>query len=419
MLKASVCTIGDEILIGQIVDTNKSFISASLNSIGVKVVSHISTGDDEKTIRETISAAMAQNDIVIVTGGLGPTKDDITKKVLATFSGSDKMVYNNDQLVIIKGICERRGIELSSLNRDQALVPENCTVIPNRYGTAPCMKIKSGDKLIFSLPGVPYEMQFLMDEVIKDISNLTGCEKIIHYSVNTFGIPESELAAKIEDWEDSLPFGFKLAYLPNPAKGVKLRLSVYEGDEMTNKETIKRLFKELKAILGNSLYGEGEDTLESVIFKALSDKSETLSLAESCTGGNIGRMFTSIPGSSSIFKGGVVAYDNSAKTDILGVDESIINQYGAVSEECVKAMAAGARKLFNSDWSLATSGIAGPDGGTADKPVGTIWIAVSGPDLLIAKKYVYSGDRERNIIRFSSGAIDVLRRTLNIELKIP
>lgn len=418
MLKASVCTIGDEILIGQIVDTNKSYISSSLNSIGVKVISHISTGDDENTIRKTISDALEQSDIIIVTGGLGPTKDDITKKVLATFSGSDKMVYNNDQLEIIKGICDRRGIELSSLNKDQALVPEYCTVIPNRYGTAPCMKFRSGDKLIFSLPGVPYEMQFLMDEVIADISTLTECEKIIHYTVNTFGIPESELATRIANWEDTLPIGLKLAYLPNPAKGVKLRLSVYEGDEIVNKETIRRLFKELKAILGNSLYGEGEDTLESVISKALSDKGETLSLAESCTGGNIGRMFTSIPGSSAIFKGGVVAYDNSAKTDILGVDESVINQYGAVSEECVKAMAKGARKLFKSDWALATSGIAGPDGGTADKPVGTIWIAIAGPDLLISKRYVYYGDRERNIIRFSSGAIDLLRRTLNIELQI-
>lgn len=415
MLKASVCTIGDEILIGQIVDTNKSFISSSLNSIGVKVSSHFSTGDDEDSIEKTILYALEFNDIVIVTGGLGPTKDDITKKVLAKLSGSSKMVFNNEQADIIKSICEKRGIELSQLNRDQALVPENCTVIPNKLGTAPCMKFSVENRFIYSLPGVPYEMQFLMDEVINDISLIPGCEKIIHHSVNTFGIPESELATKIAKWEDSLPAGIKLAYLPNPARGVKLRLSVYDGDESVNKQTINILFRGLKEILGRSIYGEGDDTLESVIFRELLRRGESISLAESCTGGNIGRIFTSIPGSSAIFKGGVVAYDNSAKTDILKVDPNIIKLYGAVSEECVKAMASGARRLFNSDWSLATSGIAGPEGGTDEKPVGTIWIAIEGPGVSITKKYIYSGDRERNIIRFSSGAINELRNSLNIE----
>ena len=418
MLKASICTIGDEILIGQIVDTNKSYISSALNSTGVKVIYHHSIGDDEETIEEVINNSLKTSDIVIVTGGLGPTKDDITKKVLAKISGSKLMIYDNTQLEIIEGICKKRGIELSLLNRDQSLVPENCTVLPNRHGTAPGMMFRIGEKLLFSLPGVPYEMQYLMDEVINIVSLLKNCETIIHRSVNTYGIPESELAVKISDWEDNLPSGFKLAYLPNPAKGVKLRLSIYNGEERDNLNGLNLQLKQLKELLGISLYGEEEDTLESVVSKALSERKETLSLAESCTGGNISRIFVSIPGSSSILKGGVVAYDNSAKTDILGVDKSIIEEYGAVSKECVIAMVNGAKRLFDSDWSIATSGIAGPEGGAPGKPVGTIWVAVSGPDILITQKYLFSGDRERNIIRFSSSAIDLLRRTMRVELNI-
>ena len=416
MLTASICTIGDEILIGQIVDTNKSYISSALNTAGIKVISHLTTGDDENSIESTINSALSSSDIVIATGGLGPTKDDITKRVLAKISGNSEMFYDSKQLEIIKSICLKREVLLSDLNKDQALVPVNCTVFQNSFGTAPAMKFIIGDKLLYSLPGVPYEMQHLMELVIKDIETLGRCEKIIHHSFNSYGIPESELAQKLSEWEDNLPKGFKLAYLPNPAKGVKLRLSFYDGEDLSNKETIKGLFNELKGILGNSLYGEGEDTLESVVSKALAERGETLSVAESCTGGNIGRIFTSIPGSSSLFKGGITAYDNSAKTDILGVDPGIIEKFGAVSEECVVAMAISVKKMFKTDWSISTSGIAGPDGGTDEKPLGTLWIAVSGPNVLVTKKSVYFGDRERNITRFSSGAVDFLRKTMGVEL---
>lgn len=416
MLTASILTIGDEILIGQIVDSNKSYISGLLNLIGVKVITHQSTGDEEFTIKSSVANLLKESDIVIITGGLGPTKDDITKKVLGEISGSKTYKLDKNQLDIIKAICLKRGIELSALNEEQALVPENCTVLENKQGTAPGMMFEIDGRLLFSLPGVPYEMQHLMKEVLYKITNLRKTERISHKTINTFGIPESELATKISDWEDSLPSNYKLAYLPNPARGVKLRLSVYQDVDNSTSDKIKQLFKQLYTIIGDSIYGEDEDTLETVVSKALSERGETLSLAESCTGGEISSIFTSLPGASSIFKGGVVAYDNEAKTAILGVDKSIIERFGAVSEECVIAMAEGAKRLFGSDWSIATSGIAGPGGGSEEKPVGTVWIAISGPGVITTNKAIFSGDRERNIIRFSSNSINLLRKAIGIPL---
>lgn len=416
MLTASILTIGDEILIGQIVDSNKSYISGLLNLIGVKVITHQSTGDEEFTIKSSVANLLKESDIVIITGGLGPTKDDITKKVLGEISGSKTYKLDKNQLDIIKAICLKRGIELSALNEEQALVPENCTVLENKQGTAPGMMFEIDGRLLFSLPGVPYEMQHLMKEVLNKITNLRKTERISHKTINTFGIPESELATKISDWEDSLPSNYKLAYLPNPARGVKLRLSVYQDVDNSTSDKIKQLFKQLYTLIGDSIYGEDEDTLETVVSKALSERGETLSLAESCTGGEISSIFTSLPGASSIFKGGVVAYDNEAKTAILGVDKSIIERFGAVSEECVIAMAEGAKRLFGSDWSIATSGIAGPGGGSEEKPVGTVWIAISGPGVITTNKAIFSGDRERNIIRFSSNSINLLRKAIGIPL---
>ena len=412
MLTASILTIGDEILIGQIVDSNKSYISGLLNLIGVKVISHQSTGDDEFTIESSIVKLLKESDIIIVTGGLGPTKDDITKKVLGKISGSNEFKLDKKQLDIIKAICLKRGIELSSLNKDQALVPEKCTVLENTQGTAPGMMFEINGRLLFSLPGVPYEMQYLMKEVLNKISSLRQTETIFHKTINTFGIPESELATKISAWEDSLPFNYKLAYLPNPARGVKLRLSVYQGVDNCTPDKVKQLFTQLYSIIGDSIYGEEEETLESVVFKSLTKRGETLSIAESCTGGEISSIFTTLPGVSSVFKGGVVAYDNKAKINILGVSKSIIEESGAVSEECVVAMAEGAKRLFGTDWAIATSGIAGPSGGSEEKPVGTLWVAISGPGITTTNKAIFSGDRERNIIRFSSASINLLRKAL-------
>lgn len=414
MLTASVCTIGDEILIGQIVDTNSAYISKELNSIGIKVNFMLSVPDEEEQIVNYLNLSLSRSDIVIVTGGLGPTKDDITKNALATLSGSSRLVYNEDQLTIIRSICLKRGIELSDLNRDQSLVPEQCEVLTNSMGTAPGILLRKDGKLLFSLPGVPYEMANLMKKVTGEIIKTKDIEDIYHKTVITFGIPESSLAKKIAGWEDNLPIDIKLAYLPDPLTGVKLRLSKYGGNINDSKKAIEAHFATLKEILGNAVYGEDNQTLESVVFSFLKSKSATLSTAESCTGGKIASMITSVPGSSSVFAGGIIAYSNEVKIKTLGVDPAILSESGAVSEECVRAMAQGARKIFNTTYAVATSGIAGPDGGSEEKPSGTVWIAVAGPDFLVAKKAIFGGDRLRNIDRFSSETLNFLRLNLGI-----
>ena len=414
MLTASVCTIGDEILIGQIVDTNSAYISKELNSIGIKVNFMLSVPDEEEQIVNYLNLSLSRSDIVIVTGGLGPTKDDITKNALGTLSGSSRLVYNEDQLSIIRSICHKRGIELSDLNRDQALVPEQCEVLTNNMGTAPGILLRKDGKLLFSLPGVPYEMANLMKKVTGEIIKTKDIEDIYHKTLITFGIPESSLAKMIAGWEENLPLEIKLAYLPDPLTGVKLRLSKYGGNINDSKKAINEHFAALKEMLGNAVYGEDNENLESVIFRFLKSKSATLSTAESCTGGKIASMITSVPGSSSIFAGGIIAYSNEVKIKTLGVDPAILAESGAVSEECVRAMAQGARKIFNTTYAVATSGIAGPDGGSEEKPSGTVWIAVAGPDFLVAKKAIFGGDRLRNIDRFSSETLNFLRLNLGI-----
>ena len=414
MLTASVCTIGDEILIGQIVDTNSAYISKELNSIGIKVNFMLSVPDEEEQIVNYLNLSLSRSDIVIVTGGLGPTKDDITKNALATLSGSSRLLYNEDQLSIIRSICHKRGIELSDLYRDQALVPEQCEVLTNNMGTAPGILLRKDGKLLFSLPGVPYEMANLMKKVTGEIIKTKDIEDIYHKTLITFGIPESSLAKMIAGWEENLPLEIKLAYLPDPLTGVKLRLSKYGGNINDSKKAINEHFAALKEMLGNAVYGEDNENLESVIFRFLKSKSATLSTAESCTGGKIASMITSVPGSSSIFAGGIIAYSNEVKIKTLGVDPAILAESGAVSEECVRAMAQGAREIFNTTYAVATSGIAGPDGGSVEKPSGTVWIAVAGPDFTVAKKAVFNGDRLRNIDRFSSETLNFLRLNLGI-----
>lgn len=415
MLTASVCTIGDEILIGQIVDTNSSYIAVKLNAIGVKVNHMQSIADDEDEIISSLKLALSKTDIVIVTGGLGPTKDDITKKAIMKMAGTKSLVCNSKQLEVIEGICRKRGIELSDLNKEQAFVPENSTIIVNKSGTAPGMMFEIEGRLLFSLPGVPYEMQFLMDGVIGNILEIRKPETIYHKTIATFGIPESTLAKQIENWEDNLPAGVKLAYLPNPLTGVKLRLSMYDSS-VTDKENVaNELFNELKPVLGNAIYGKDSDTLEKVISEYLISRGETLSVAESCTGGKISSMLTFNEGASRLFKGGIVAYDNNVKQEILDVPDEIIIRYGAVSEECAAAMAEGIRKKLGTTYAIATSGIAGPGGGSQEKPAGTICIAVAGPGFVKTKRARLSGDRARNIDRFSSEALNFLRICLNFE----
>ena len=420
MIQASVCTIGDEILIGQIVDTNSAYISRELNSLGVKVRDKISIGDNYNDIAFYLNRAIEDSEIVVITGGLGPTKDDITKKALADLTGCNSFNYNDIQLNIVKDICNRRGMELSPLNRDQALVPDNCTVLPNYKGTAPGMvfRLSRDDRRIwlFSLPGVPFEMEGLIPVVSEIIKSECNIADIYHKTLATYGMPESILAKFLEEWEDNLPSELKLAYLPNPLTGIRLRLSVY-GEEAEYANTIiDKAVSELKGLLGSKIYGVEKDTLDSVVSEYLRRNKKTLSIAESCTGGLISSLITSNAGASDIYNGAITTYDNSSKVSLLGVQEETILKYGAVSKECAIEMAEGARRLFRSDYAIATTGIAGPSGGSEEKPVGTVWVAIVGDGFSDSRKSLLSGDRIRNISRFAAEALNFLRLKLETEL---
>ena len=423
MTTASICTIGDEILIGQIVDTNSSHISKSLNSLGVKVNRMLSIGDDHDTIVNALAGELKDNDIVIVTGGLGPTKDDITKAALACLAGSSEYKTDERQLEIIRKILSSRGLDILDINIAQASVPETCEVIPNRLGTAPIMVFRFPEErfghkaTLYSLPGVPFEALGALPEVMEDIRIHNSLSDIYHHTVMTYGIAESALAKLIEEWEDALPSDMHLAYLPNALTGVRLRLSIYGGIKDEEEARIETELAKLKPILGNALYSFQEDTLEGCIGRMLTETGKTLSAAESCTGGTISSLLTSVPGSSAYYLGSVTSYANEIKMNVLGVAEEIIAKYGAVSSECVAAMAEGVRRLTGSDYSVATSGIAGPGGGSEEKPVGLVWIGVSSEEGTETYKMVFRNDRKRNIERFASSALNKLREKLVNELK--
>ncbi len=422
MRQASICTIGDEILIGQVVDTNSSHISQALNSLGIKVSRMVSIGDDHDTIVNTLSDELSGNDIVIVTGGLGPTKDDITKKALADLSGAVSYKTDERQLEIVKRILSARGIEALDINLAQASVPQTCEVIPNRLGTAPVMvfrfeKPKFGHYCtLYSLPGVPFEAIGALPDILDDIKKHFELADIHHKTIMTYGIPESVLAKRIENWEDALPDDMHLAYLPDPIKGVRLRLSIYGGVLDDQEARIEAEMAKLRPILGDALYSEHDDTLQECIGRMLLKYGKTVSAAESCTGGTISALFTSIPGSSEYYLGSVTSYANSVKTGVLGVDPKVIEEHGAVSSECVAQMADGVRRLTGSDFSVATSGIAGPGGGSETKPVGLVWIGVSSQKGTETLKMVFRGDRKRNMERFAASALDTLRKKLINEL---
>lgn len=422
MTTASICTIGDEILIGQIVDTNSAHISRALNDLGIRVSEMVSTGDRLADIISTLENGLRKNDIVIVTGGLGPTKDDITKKALAMLSEAECWKRDPEQLKIIHRILSARGLDVLEINLAQADVPDTCTVIPNRLGTAPIMTFdfpeeRFGHKAtLYSLPGVPFEAIGALNDVMTDIKAKFSVSDIYHKTVMTFGIAESALSEMICDWEDNLPEDMHLAYLPNPLTGVRLRLSIYGGERQAQEERIKERLEALEGILGDAMYSDEDDTLETCIGKLLKGTGRTISTAESCTGGSIAALLTSVAGSSEYFLGSVVSYANSVKSGVLGVDEKIIEEHGAVSSECVAAMAEGVRKLTGSDFSIATSGVAGPGGGSDAKPVGLVWIGVSSHKSTETFSMVFKGDRKRNIERFAANALNILRKKLVNEL---
>lgn len=421
MIKASICTIGDEILIGQIIDTNSSHIAQALNACGIKVCSMVSISDDHDTIINRLEQELSLNEVVVVTGGLGPTKDDITKKALADLSGTTDWKTDEKQLEIIYRILHNRGLDVLDINRAQALVPANCEVIPNNLGTAPIMVFRFGSErfghtaTLYSLPGVPFEALGALKDVIKDICGHHELPKIYHRTIMTYGMAESALAKKIEAWEDSLPDDIHLAYLPNALTGVRLRLSAY-GESNDQATRVEAEIVRLKAIIGDIIYSYEDDTLENCIGKLLKAHGKTLSTAESCTGGLIASMLTSVAGSSEYFLGTVVSYANSVKEGVLGVSSEILKNHGAVSSECVGAMAEGVRRLTGSDFSVATSGIAGPGGGSEEKPVGLVWIAVSSQKGTETFKFQFNSDRKRNTERFASSALYKILKKIEIEL---
>lgn len=424
MTQASICTIGDEILIGQIIDTNSSHISRALNSYGIRVNRMVSIGDDRSEIISSLEEELSRNDIVIVTGGLGPTKDDITKDALAELSGSNNYKTDYAQLEIIRRILSSRGLDVLDVNIAQASVPETCHVILNHMGTAPIMvfrfpESRFGHKAtLYSLPGVPYEALGALDEVLEDIKTHNSLSDICHKTIMTFGIAESALSKMIEEWEDSLPEDMHLAYLPNQFTGVRLRLSIYGGNREEEKERIGREFAKLKAIIGEYIYSEQEDSLQNCIGRILSETGKTMSAAESCTGGMISHLITSIPGSSGYYLGSVTSYANSVKENVLGVPSAIIKEHGAVSSECAAAMAEGIRKLTGSDFAVSTTGVAGPGGGTDEKPVGMVWIGVSSESGTETFKILNKGDRQRNIERSAAHALNFLRKKIIKDLNI-
>lgn len=416
-MKAEIITIGDEILIGQIVDTNSAWIAEQFNLNGIEIYQITSVHDDHQHILEALKKAEEKVDLVIITGGLGPTRDDITKNTLCKYFKT-RLVLHEPTLEHIKERFTRRNIDMNKLNQDQALVPELCTVLPNMAGTAPGMWFEKNNTYFASLPGVPFEMKYLIEhEVLPRLRQSGKTKAIYHKTVQTQGVPESMLAMKLEVWESALPQNIKLAYLPNPMS-VRLRLSAMGNDENVLKQQVEQEIERLQKIIPEHIFGYNNETLAEVIGRMLAGASKTLAVAESCTGGYISHLITSIPGSSKYFNGSVTAYSNETKQNILQVQESSLKEYGAVSKLVATEMALGVKKALKADFAVATTGIAGPDGGTEDKPVGTVWIAVAGEQKVIAKRFVFGDNRERNIIRSSQTALQLLRRIIMKELSL-
>ena len=411
-MKAEIITIGDEILIGQIVDTNSAWIAKKLNAIGIEVYQITSVSDNAQQIKEVLKKAEEKVDLVLITGGLGPTKDDITRNTLCEYFDTKLVLHQPTFDIIIKRFSNRK-IPMNKINQDQALLPEDCTVLHNEEGTAPGMWFEKNDTIFVSVPGVPFEMKYLVaEQIIPRLKKSGKTIDIIHKTVLTQGIPESVLAERLDGFENQLPANMKLAYLPSPM-AVRLRISAVDnGNHKLNKQLQDQVVK-LQELLGNDIYGYDDDTLAGVIGKELIKADKTLSAAESCSGGYISHLITSIPGSSGYYKGGVCAYSNEIKKNLLNVKEDTLNRVGAVSKEVAIEMVKGVKATMNTDYAISTTGIAGPDGGTEEKPVGTVWIAVAGTNKTIAKKFVFVGNnRERNILRSSQTALQLLRKLI-------
>ena len=412
MAKASVLTIGDELLIGQTINTNAAWIGRELALVNIRVTKSLTISDEKSAIISAINLLLEDSNILIITGGLGPTKDDITKYTLAEYF-SMKLKRNQEVLEKIEGFFKIRGREMLEVNRQQADLPENCRVIENKNGTAAGMWFEKDKKIIISMPGVPYEMKAMMSEVvIPDLVKIFKPVAVYHRTILTQGMGESFLADILKYWENDLRSkGHSLAYLPSPGI-VKLRVSSGGKDVNELKLIVDDYCEKLYEIIPEWIYGEGDDLLEALVGKLLTNKKMTLSTAESSTGGYISHLITSVSGSSTYYMGSVVSYSNEIKTNQLKVDEKLFSTVGAVSKEVVEQMALGVKEKLKTDYSIAVSGVAGPDGGSEEKPVGTVWIAIGTPSGLVSKKYLFENNRERNIRRAALTSLNMLRKIL-------
>ena len=413
-MKVDIITIGDEILIGQIVDTNSAWMSQRLGEIGASVRRKYSVGDVASEIRGAIVESLSVADVVITTGGLGPTKDDITKRVLAEMFDCE-LVRDEDTYARVERMMALRGIEFNELNKAQALVPECCRVLPNHKGTAPGMWFEREGRVVVCLPGVPFEMEALMSEsVLPMLQERFNLSAVVHRTAITFGLAESMLAERIAAWEDALPEFLHLAYLPSPSQ-LRLRLSAYDVEREVAERAIDEQFSLLMPLLGDLFVGWDGATVQSAVAEMLIAKGQTLAAAESCTGGALSAKFTAMNGASSYFMGGVVSYSNEVKNRVLGVRAEDLETYGAVSEPVARQMAEGVRRVCGTTWGVSTTGIAGPTGGTPDKPVGTVWMAVAGPNGTKALCLNHGRLRAQNIEKAAAAAINMLRKELLAE----
>jgi nicotinamide-nucleotide amidase len=411
-MKVEIINIGDELLIGQVVNTNASWMAEQFNLVGIEVVQITSISDTYDHIFEALDLAKKRADVIIMTGGLGPTNDDITKEALCKYFNTE-LVFNEEAFKQVEALFKLRGFKVTELNKKQAELPASCTALKNAHGTAAGMWFEEDQLVVVSIPGVPFEMKALtINQIIPRLLEKYNPGIILNKTILTQGIGESALAELIADWENSLPKHFKLAYLPQPGI-VRLRLTVKGSNKSKLQTELDEKLNQLFPLIPQLIFGQDEDTMEKVLNEQLRKKGKTVSVAESCTGGYISHLITSIPGSSQCFMGSVVAYDNQIKENILGIPVDLLIKYGAVSEQVAKEMALGVQLKFKTDYAISVSGIAGPDGGTEDKPVGTTWIAVASPGRKVfAKKFLFGEHRGRNIRKASLTAMNMIRKEL-------
>lgn len=409
-MNCEIITIGDELLIGQVIDTNSAWMARELNPMGIAVRQITSVSDKEEHIVSALELASKTAAVIIMTGGLGPTKDDLTKNTLCRYFNSE-LRFDEDVYGDVKKLFAERGFEVTETNRQQAMVPVAAQVLRNQRGTAPGMWFEKNGVIYVSLPGVPYEMKHLMEnEVLPRLRKSFDLPPVMHKTLLTQGIGESTLSDKISSWESALPKDLKLAYLPSPGM-VRLRLSLVGANEVTRKMLEKETEK-LRALIATNYFGEDEDTLEKVVGNILKERNETMATAESCTGGHLAAKITKMPGASQFYKGSIIAYANETKKQLLNVSADTLEKHGAVSEETVVAMVENLLRVMQVEGGIATSGIAGPDGGSEEKPVGLVWIAAAYKEKTLTKKFLLGSNRERTIEVASQHGLFMLRKLM-------